>query len=102
MAASPLVSPALVIVWLHYATDNPRQRCGVSAAELRLIAQVEVGRKQTLTGGGTLKAVLKNGQLWTLFGAYAFRCYVGYMFIWWSYIYLVEFRRFSLVHGAGV
>lgn len=102
MAAVSLVAPTLVIVWLVYATDNPRAHRGVNAAELKIIGIPEGTRKQNVAPVQALKVVLRSSQVWRLSAAYGFQCYLGYIFIWWSYIYLVEFRKFSLVHGGLV
>lgn len=44
--------------------------------------------------------MLRSGQAWTLFTIYGCQSYLGYLIIWWCYIYLVEVRHFSLVRGG--
>ena len=103
MAAVSVLPPALVVVWLVYATDDPREHSRVNARELKVILRIPEGtRKQNVAPVRTLKVVLRSGQVWRLSAAYGFQCYLGYIFIWWSYIYLVEVRKFSLVHGGLV
>ncbi len=102
MAAVSVVAPVLVIVWLVYATNDPREHSRVNASELRIIGIPEGTREQNMAPVRALKVVLRSRQVWRLSAAYGLQCYLGYIFIWWGYIYLVEVRKFSLVHGGFV
>ncbi len=107
-----LVAPALVLAWLLYSSDCPRDHRSINARELEIIAGSGAGSgaspRKTSPGEagpvkprpGSWKLVLKSGQAWRLFTVYGCQCYLGYIFIWWGYIYLVEARHFSLVHGG--
>jgi ACS family glucarate transporter-like MFS transporter len=98
-----LAAPVLVLVWLVCATDRPLEHRAINAFELEIIGGGETGSNAVkpakyLPVG--LKLVLKSGQAWRLFTAYGCQNYLGYVFIWWGYIYLVEARHFSLVRGG--
>ena len=101
-----VVAPVLVLAWLLYATDRPFDHRRINAGELEIID----GCGETPSNAikpvkhlpGSWKLVLRSGQAWRLFTAYACQNYLGYVFIWWGYIYLVEARHFSLVRGGFV
>lgn len=101
-----MIAPALVLVWLLYATDLPHQHRAVNARECELIAGNRETRanamKPVKPSPAGWKLVLRSAQAWRLFIAYGCQNYLGYVFIWWGYIYLVEARHFSLVRGGLV
>ncbi len=39
---------------------------------------------------------------WFLFGSYSLQGYVGYIFVFWFYSYLVQVRHFELLQAAGI
>ncbi len=102
MIVVSLVAPVLVLTWLLYATDRPREHRAVNAHELDIIGAAGKEERHAVPRSGALKVVLRSGQAWRLSAAYGCQCYVGYIFIWWGYIYLVEVRKFSLVRGGLV
>src|SRR5437773_6968469 len=99
-----VVAPMLVLAWLLYATDRPREHRAINAREFEIIAGSGETRLTATKAAKYLpaswKLVLKSGQAWRLFAAYGCQNYLGYVFIWWGYIYLVEARHFSLVRGG--
>ena len=101
-----VVAPMLVLAWLLYATDRPREHRAINAREFEIIAGSGETRLTATKAAKRLpaswKLVLKSGQAWRLFAAYGCQNYLGYVFIWWGYIYLVEARHFSLVRGGFV
>jgi ACS family glucarate transporter-like MFS transporter len=101
-----LVAPVLVLAWLVYATDDPLEHRAINAREFEIIAGCggtgSNATKPARRRPAGWKVVLKSGQAWRLFTAYGCQNYLGYVFIWWGYIYLVEARHFSLVRGGLV
>jgi len=101
-----LAAPVLVLVWLLYATDRPLEHRAINAFEFEIIAGCGATGPNAIKPAKHLpagwKLVLKSGQAWRLFTAYGCQNYLGYVFIWWGYIYLVEARHFSLVRGGLV
>jgi len=103
-----LVAPVLVLAWLLYSTDRPHDHRSINAGELEIIIGLGAGPDTASPAAprpakplpGSWKPVLKSGQAWRLFTAYGCQNYLGYVFIWWGYIYLVEARHFSLVRGG--
>ncbi len=100
MMVISIVGPALVLIWLLYATDQPREHPAISARELAIIGTAGTDTRQSKPPPDGWRTVLKSGQAWRLSAAYGCQGYVNYIFIWWCYIYLVEVRKFSLVRGG--
>ena len=47
-------------------------------------------------------AILRSARFVLLTASYTLQGYVGYIFVFWFYLYLVQERRFDLVQGAWV
>ena len=43
-----------------------------------------------------------TSRFWFLFASYALQGYVGYIFVFWFYSYLVQVRHFELLQAAGI
>ena len=52
------------------------------------------------TAGGT--APWRTPPFWFLFASYFLQGYVGYIFVFWFYSYLVQVRHFELLQAAGI
>jgi MFS transporter, ACS family, glucarate transporter len=100
MAASCLPVPLLVVIWWIYARDHPQQHRHVGREELETIRNGTIARKGAPPATGAWKDLLRSSQAWTLSVIYGCQTYLGYLFIWWCYIYLVEVRHLSLVRGG--
>ena len=100
VAVSSLAAPLLVSIWWLYARDRPRQHRGANTAEIELISDSNPNGASDAALRGTWRVLLSSAQAWRLFAIYACQTYLGYLFIWWCYIYLVEVRHFSLVRGG--
>jgi ACS family glucarate transporter-like MFS transporter len=44
---------------------------------------------------------LRSPSFWFLFGSYLLQGYLGYIFIFWFYLYLVQVRHFEVLKAAG-
>jgi ACS family glucarate transporter-like MFS transporter len=44
----------------------------------------------------------RTSSFWFLFGSYLLQGYVGYIFVFWFYSYLVQVRHFELLQAAGI
>lgn len=44
---------------------------------------------------------LRSAGFWCLFGSYMLQGYLGYIFIFWFYLYLVQVRHFDVLKAAG-
>jgi ACS family glucarate transporter-like MFS transporter len=87
--ASLVVSslPALVIAIVWLFVREPRDG-----------AERAGGARGPRRAGGP--ALLKSGSLVLLTLSYGLQGYVGYIFVFWFYLYLVQVRHFDLLRGA--
>jgi MFS transporter, ACS family, glucarate transporter len=46
--------------------------------------------------------VLRSARFWFLVGSYTLQGYVGYIFVFWFYLYLVQVRHFEVMRAAGI
>lgn len=96
-----LLGPAVSLLWLIASTDHPREHPRVNRAELETIGATGDGSTKVARPRQSWITILKSGQAWILFFAYGCHNYLSYVFIFWSYHYLIEVRHFSLA-GGGV
>ncbi len=92
--ASLLVSavPALAIalIWLNVATPSPA-------------AHLPANRTVRSTGNGAASGPgLRSMSFSLLTASYTLQGYVGYIFVSWFYLYLVQERHFGLISGAWI
>jgi sugar phosphate permease len=73
-------------VWYAWFRDNPRDKSGVSAAELAEIGDVGPARHASLGW----KRALSSGNLWAVMLMYHTYCYAAYWFFSWMPTYLVK------------
>lgn len=98
LAAS--LSLLVAAVWAHYVRDYPSDHHAVNPAERNLI---EEGRQPNLdldVDSPSLWSQLRSGDLWRLVVSYTLQGYVGYVFIFWFYLYLVQVRKVGQAEGA--
>lgn len=85
LVASALPVLAVSVLWLFVRRD-------------------ERGAREDVSGGAprssTRRALLRSPRFLLLTASYTLQGYVGYIFVFWSYLYLVQERRFELVQGA--
>lgn len=55
---------------------------------------------EALREGAPSKSLLRTGNFALLTASYSLQGYVGYIFVFWFYLYLVQERRFALLEGA--
>lgn len=46
--------------------------------------------------------VLRSPRFWFLVGSYTLQGYIGYIFVFWFYLYLVQVRHFEVMRAAAV
>jgi len=47
-------------------------------------------------------AVLRSPRFWFLVGSYTLQGYIGYIFVFWFYLYLVQVRHFEVMRAAAI
>lgn len=67
-------------------------------------AAKEMEAAATLTGmnsGMPSRRPLRSSSFWFLFASYLLQGYLGYIFVFWFYLYLVQVRHFDVLKAAG-
>jgi MFS transporter, ACS family, glucarate transporter len=95
-----LLSLLVAVVWSFYVRDHPSQHRAVNQAELDLIERGRPLNPDSTLDSPSLLSRLGSGDLWRLVASYTLQGYVGYVFIFWFYLYLVQVRRFGQAEGA--
>jgi MFS transporter, ACS family, glucarate transporter len=90
---------AVAAVWYVAVRDDPRQHSWVSKKEL---AWINPDRADTKLQHASLFQVLRDRDILFLSLSYTCEGYVLFIFVFWLYIYLVEVRGFSMLHGGLV
>jgi len=99
MSFSSLIVLPLVGIWWAFAADSPRKRPATCSSEHHEIAGL-VSRESSMPAAGAWKDVVRSSRAWRLFVIYGCECYLGYIFIWWFFIYLVEVRKFVVLRSG--
>lgn len=93
------VGMLFALLWYWIARDRPEEHPWVNAAERAHIGVI-AGPQNHPTEPVPWRLLLGRTDLWLLAAAYFVVCYIGYLFFSWFYLYLVNVRGFSLVHGG--
>lgn len=94
-----LLAFAVAAVWYLAITDDPRDHKWVSERELKLI---NPDRPSASARHNSLFQILRDRNILFLSLSYTCEGYVLFIFVFWLYIYLVEVRGFSMLHGGLV
>ncbi len=96
----------LALIWYWLVRDRPEQHPWVNAAEREYIAQAptaeqdEHGEAGPALGPMPWRAILSSPSLWMLTAAYTILGYIGYIYLSWFYLYLVNVLHFSVESGG--
>ena len=85
----------LAVAWALYVRDYPSQHRGVNAAELNAIQAGAVLHSELTSRPPSIKCQLASGNLWRLVASYALNGYVGYVFVFWIFLYLKQVRHLT-------
>src|SRR5712692_1928732 len=96
------VGIVLALVWYWLARDRPEEHPWVNTAELRHIAQASTPafEQRPLPRSVPWRVLLGRGDLWFLTVSYSVLGYIAYIYLSWFYLYLVNVRGFSVLHGG--
>ena len=90
----------LVILWCWFARDFPEEHSKISAAELaELKANPPYDRAVPLTVKRVMK-VLGDPQILRITASYFIMNYVFYLVMFWSFLYLVQERKLSVLESG--
>ncbi len=82
------------LLWFRFA---PRQLASIQAAAVR----PSVTNHPTASIPKASARSLRSPAFWFLCGSYILQGYLGYIFIFWFYLYLVSVRHFDILKAAG-
>jgi len=95
-----LFSSLIAVVWFLYVRDYPSEHHAVNSVELNAIQRGTPSNSDLFVKPPSIASQLRSGDLWRLIVSYTLQGYVGYVFIFWFYLYLVQVRRFGQAEGA--
>ena len=96
----------LALVWYWLVRDRPEQHPWVNAAEREYIAPASAAEREAPADAGPAlgpvpwRALLSCPSLWLMTAAYTVLGYIGYIYLSWFYLYLVNVLHFSVESGG--
>jgi len=100
------VGIVLALVWYWLVRDRPEQHPWVNAAEREYIAPASAAEREEPADAGPAfgpvpwRALLSCPSLWLMTAAYTVLGYIGYIYLSWFYLYLVNVLNFSVESGG--
>jgi ACS family glucarate transporter-like MFS transporter len=88
LCVAAALSAAVWLLWLVFA---PREHH----------AQLEETETPGANSNQPLPRPLRSSSFWFLFSSYLLQGYLGYIFIFWFYLYLVQVRHFEVLKAAS-
>jgi len=86
-----LLAAALsAVVWLLWWMFAPREHHAIRNSSLPVRGEAQASAKP-----------LRTSSFWFLFASYLLQGYLGYIFIFWFYLYLVQVRHFEVLKAAS-
>ncbi len=106
-ALTPLLVGAAVRAWgWRPALVLPAAIAGVAALAWAAFAPRNLQRGTEHTEGTKATEAetspLRSRRFWMLVGSYTLQGYIGYIFVFWFYLYLVQVRHFEVMRAAAV
>ena len=95
-----LPAVALLAAWWQYARDAPAQHARVTTAELAELDYAAESANASPLEWQRLRSLLLNRHLCGLTLSYAFMNFVFYLISFWSFLYLVQARHFTVLDGG--
>jgi ACS family glucarate transporter-like MFS transporter len=91
MVAAALVCSAAGLVWWWFAREPQSDTL-----------EREAFRRTTSSAAlpDNVPHPLRNSSFWCLFGSYFLQAYLGYIFVFWFFLYLVQVRHFEMLNAA--
>ena len=91
VAAASLSAVAGMLWWTFGPHEHHAAKSGEGASSTALPGQFHKAQSRPL----------RSPSFWFLFGSYFLQGYLGYIFIFWFYLYLVQVRHFEVLKAAG-
>jgi ACS family glucarate transporter-like MFS transporter len=93
---------ALLVFWAWYARSRPAAHPSVSAAELAELSSDQKAERPERVTLSDIARVLRNKNVLLLSASYCSMNYVFYLLSFWSFLYLVQERHFSILEGGAL
>jgi len=87
LIASAIPALAIALLWLRIREPAP-------------VSPPETKNATMESGNSSAKGNIRSGSFYLLTASYTLQGYVGYIFVSWFYLYLVQERNFGLLSGA--
>jgi sugar phosphate permease len=101
LVVTSVPSLLLVALWYAYVRDRPDKHAGVSEAELRELARNPPLPPLTAPyRHGSFRRILGDSQIRLITLSYFVMNYVFYLVTFWSFLYLVQERRMSVLESG--
>jgi MFS family permease len=99
------LSAIVAMLWWRLAPNAGRDADGnLSSGGIRIPGNKEPGAASYISAENSAEEdvnPLRGRSFWFLSASYFLQGYVGYIFVFWFYLYLREVRHFSFVNAAG-
>ena len=92
----------MAAAWWWYSRDRPDEHSGVSPEELTVINLDRSPRDGPLAQTGAWWPVLTDRNVLLLTASYFLNNYIFFFFFNWLYVYLVDVRGFTVLHGGAM
>jgi ACS family glucarate transporter-like MFS transporter len=93
MVAAALVCTAAGLVWWWFAPERETRA--------HKLMEPDGFSRATPSAPDSADALLRNSSFWCLFGSYFLQAYLGYIFVFWFFLYLVQVRHFEMLNAAA-
>jgi ACS family glucarate transporter-like MFS transporter len=100
LVASSVPSLLLVVVWHGYARDRPAEHAAVSRAEQDELATNPPDASHSPVTFRRVLRVLADAEILKITASYFIMNYVFYLVAFWSFLYLVQDRRVTVLEGG--
>ena len=90
----------LVLLWVWYGRNTPREHAAVSSEELALLGEATSQGANARVSLREMVAILKDRHVLLLTSAYFCMNYVYYLLGNWCFLYLVQERHFSVLESG--
>ena len=96
-----------LLLWAMLAPRNLRLQPPSAGRSLGDTTQDDGGRNPDSDSGAPRLdsdsgRPLRSGRFWALVGSYTLQGYLGYIFVFWFYLYLVQVRHFEVMRAAAI
>lgn len=97
MSAAALVCVAAGLLWWWFARELQSDTLDCERKERDGLSRATSSAPDSVNAPHPLD----NSSFWCLFGSYFLQAYLGYIFVFWFFLYLVQVRHFEMLNAAA-